>query len=278
MLARVSSSDRSCDGRRRIVTATVFDWSIIWQYRGELLGGMATALEVAAVGLLISIVVGLALAVGRMSRRPVSSLATLWINVFRGVPALVSVLWVYFGWSLLLGINLSVFEAGVVALVLLYGAFLAEIFRSALEAIPRGQREAGMAVGLHRARVFVHVVLPQATKIAIPNVGSMFIGMVKTTSVFSVIGLLEVIHVTENIEATTFQPFVLYTAAAAIYVTIAFLLDFAFRLFERSLSKPATGGIAGWVMARKRQRIALIAARGTAVSGAASVSGQGSAL
>ena len=256
------------------MTATVFDWSIIWQYRGELLGGIATALEVSVVGLLISVVVGLLLAVGRMSRQPFSSLAALWINVFRGVPALVSVLWVDFGWSLLLGINLSVFAAGVVALALLYSAFLAEIFRSALEAIPRGQREAGTAVGLHRARVFVHVVLPQATKIAIPNVGSMFIGMVKTTSVFSVIGLLEVIHVTENIEATTFQPFVLYTAAAAIYVAVAFLLDFAFRLFERSLSKPATGGIAGFLTARKRRRIALIAARAVPVSGSASADGQ----
>ncbi len=164
-----------------------------------------------------------------MSKPPISWLATLWVNVFRGIPALVSVLWVYFGWSLLLGVNLTPFEAGVVALVLLYSAFIAEIYRSALEAIPRGQREAGLAVGMHRSRVFLHVVLPQATKIAIPNIGSMFIGMVKDTSVFSVVGVLEVIRVTSNIESTTYQPFVLYTVAAGIYVVAAFMIDFLFR-------------------------------------------------
>ena len=165
------------------------------------------------------------------------------------------------------GLTVRMFTTGLL-LVVLYGAFIAEIYRSALDAIPRGQREAGLAVGLHRARVFVHVVLPQATKIAIPNIGSMFIGMVKTTSVFSVIGLLEVIHVTENIEATTFQPFVLYTAAAGIYVAIAFVLDFAFRLFERTLAKPAKGRLSGLVTARTRRRIAHVAARASSATGA----------
>ena len=134
--------------------ATIFNWSIAWQYRGQLLSGLAVALEVAAVALVISVVAGIILALGRMSKPPISWLATLWVNVFRGTSALVSVLWVYFGWSLLIGINLTPFEAGVVALVLLYSRFfIAEIYRSALGAIPRGQREAGLAVGLHRSRV-----------------------------------------------------------------------------------------------------------------------------
>ena len=109
-------------------------------------------------------------------------------------------IWVYFGLSLVFGINFSVFQAGVIALVLLYSAFISEIFRAALQAIPRGQREAGLALGMHPLRVFGRVILPQATKIAIPNIGSMFIGMVKDTSTFTVIGLLEVVHVTQNLE------------------------------------------------------------------------------
>ena len=242
-----------------MIFSTVFNWSIAWQYRGQLLAGLGTAVEVAAVALVISVVVGIVLALGRMSKPPVSWLATLWVNVFRGIPALVSVLWVYFGWSLLLGINLTPFEAGVVALVLLYGAFIAEIYRSALEAIPRGQREAGLAVGMHRSRVFLHIVLPQATKIAVPNIGSMFIGMVKDTSVFSVVGLLEVIRVTSNIESTTYQPFVLYTVAAGIYVVAAFMIDFLFRLIERTLAKPATGSLSRLVTSRKRRHLEIIA-------------------
>jgi len=232
-----------------------YDWSLIWENRTDLLRGLLTALEVSAVALVISVVMGIVLAAGRMSKPPLSWLASIYVNVFRGIPALVSVIWVYFGWSLLLGISFTVFQAGVIALVLLYGAFIAEIYRSALEAIPHGQREAGLALGMHPLRVFLQVVLPQATKIAIPNIGSMFIGMVKDTSVFTVIGLLEVVRVTQNINSVTFQPFVLYTAAAALYVLAAFAIDFLFRTIEKSLTTPPRGRIARAAHGRRRRRV-----------------------
>jgi ABC-type amino acid transport system permease subunit len=183
------------------------------------------------------------------------------------VPALVSALWVYFGLSLLLGINFTVFQAGVLALVLLYGAFISEIYRAALEAIPRGQREAGLALGLSRPRTFVQVILPQATKIAIPNIGSMFIGMVKDTSVFTIIGVLEIVRVTQNLNSLYFQPFVFYSAAAVIYVVIAFVLDFLFRGIERVLATPPKGRLARAAKARQRRRIDLLVQRVEAVSG-----------
>jgi His/Glu/Gln/Arg/opine family amino acid ABC transporter permease subunit len=230
-------------------------WDLVWHHRDDFLNGLATALEVSAVAIVISVIVGLILALARMGKPPLSWLATTYINIFRGVPALVSVIWVYFGWSLLFGINFSVFQAGVIALVLLYSAFIAEIYRAALGAIPRGQREAGLAVGMHPLRVFGQIVLPQATKIAIPNIGSMFIGMVKDTSVFTVIGLLEVVRVTQNLNSQTFQPFVLYTAAAAIYVVIAFALDFLFRVIEKVLATPPSGAIARAVTSHRRRRV-----------------------
>lgn len=232
-----------------------YDWSLIWENKEDLLRGLLVALEVSAVALVLSVLVGLFLAVLRMGKPPLSWLGSIYVNVFRGVPALVSVIWVYFGWSLLLGISFTVFQAGVIALTLLYGAFIAEIYRSALEAIPRGQREAGLALGMHPLRVFVQIVLPQATKIAIPNIGSMFIGMVKDTSVFTVIGLLEVVRVTQNINSVTFQPFVLYTAAAGLYVIAAFAIDFVFRAIEKSLTTPPRGTIARAVHGRRRKRV-----------------------
>jgi His/Glu/Gln/Arg/opine family amino acid ABC transporter permease subunit len=248
--------------------ATTYDWSLAWDNRSAYLHGLATALEVATVAIIISVAVGLVVALGRMSKPPVSWLASIYVNVFRGLPALVSVLWVYFGWSLLFGINFSVFQAGVIALVLLYGAFISEIYRAALEAIPRGQREAGLALGMSRFRVFVQVVLPQATKIAIPNVGSMFIGMVKDTSVFTVIGLAEVVRVTQNLESIYFQPFVFFTAAAVIYVVVAFVLDFVFRGIERVLATPPSGPLARAATARRRRRVETLVQRVEAVSGA----------
>jgi His/Glu/Gln/Arg/opine family amino acid ABC transporter permease subunit len=232
-----------------------YDWSLIWQNKSQLLHGLLTALEVAAVALVISVIVGLLLALARMSKPPLSWLGAAYINVFRGVPALVSVIWVYFGWSLLLGINFTVFQAAVIALVALYGAFIAEIYRAALEAIPRGQREAGLAVGMTPLKVFMRITLPQATKIAIPNIGSMFIGMVKDTSVFTIIGLLELTRVTQNINSVTFQPFVLYTAAAALYVVAAFAIDFLFRAIEKTLTTPPQGRIANALHGRRRRRV-----------------------
>src|SRR5690242_14823915 len=103
-----------------------YDWSLVWDNRTALLNGLATALEVAAVALVTSVAVGLVLALARMGKPPLSWLATVYVNVFRGVPALVSVIWVYFGWSLLLGINFTVFQAAVIALVALYSAFRSE--------------------------------------------------------------------------------------------------------------------------------------------------------
>lgn len=245
-----------------------YEWSLIWTNKSAFLHGLLTALEVAAVAIVISVAVGLVLALARMSKPPLSWFAAFYINVFRGVPALVSVIWVYFGWSLLLGVSFTVFQAGVIALVLLYGAFIAEIYRAALEAIPRGQREAGLALGMRPIRVFLQIVLPQATKIAIPNIGSMFIGMVKDTSTFTVIGLLEVVRVTQNLNSVTFQPFVLYTAAAAVYVIAAFVLDFLFRAVEKSMATPPVSGVGRAATARRRRRVETVMQRVEAASGA----------
>jgi His/Glu/Gln/Arg/opine family amino acid ABC transporter permease subunit len=233
----------------------MYNWGLIWQNHGVLLNGLLVAVKVSLFALVISVVGGLLLAMLRMSRPPVSWIALAYINVFRGVPALVSVIWVYFGVSLLLGVDFSVFQAGVIALSLLYSAFMAEIFRSALSAIPNGHREAGQALGMRPIRVFFSVILPQAVKIALPNIGSMFIGMMKDTSTFTVIGLLEVVRVTQNLVSQTFQPFVLYTAAAAMYVIAAFVIDLVFRLIEGAYASPPRGAMSKVLRSRQQRRI-----------------------
>jgi His/Glu/Gln/Arg/opine family amino acid ABC transporter permease subunit len=238
-----------------------YDWSLVWDNRSALLHGLLVAVEVSAVALVLSVILGLLLALMRLSRAPITWLGAIYVNIFRGVPALVSVIWVYFGLSLAIGVEFSTFQAGVIALTLLYSAFIAEIYRAALEAIPRGQREAGLALGMHPLRVFAQVTLPQATKIAIPNIGSMFIGMVKDTSTFTVIGLVEVVRVTQNINSTYFQPFVLYTAAAVMYVAVAFAIDFIFRGIEKVMESPPRGRVARMVTGRKRRRIEAVVDR-----------------
>jgi His/Glu/Gln/Arg/opine family amino acid ABC transporter permease subunit len=246
---------------RFLAITTTYHWGLIWQNHTALINGLIVALEVSAVAGVISIVGGLALAVMRLGRPPLRWFAVAYVNIFRGVPALVSVIWVYFGVALVVGINFSVFQAGVIALTLLYSAFMAEIFRSALSAVPPGHREAGGALGMRQSRVFASIVLPQATKIALPNVGSMYIGMIKDTSTFTIIGLLEVVRVTQNIVSLTFQPFVLYTAAAGIYVVAAFVVDLVFRVVEGAYSSPPRGLVSTLLRARKRRNIEQIIAQ-----------------
>jgi ABC-type amino acid transport system permease subunit len=154
----------------------------------------------------------------------------------------------------------------VIALTLLYGAFIAEIYRAALSSIPAGQREAGLAVGMRPSRVFARIVLPQATKIAIPNLGSMFIGMIKDTSTFTLIGMLEIVHVTQDLESNLFQPFVLYSAAAGLYVIAAFVVDFVFRRIEKALTTPPSGGLSSLLRRRRRARLQAVVARVEALS------------
>ena len=251
----------------RVVASTVYNWDLIWQYRSQLLAAVWVAIKVALTALTISVVLGMLFAIWRMARPAISWPAALYINVFRGMPALVSGIWVYFGWSLVVGIRLSVFQAAVIALVLLYSAYLAEIFRAALTAVPRGQREAGNALGMTRPYVFLEVVLPQAAKIAIPNVGSMLIGMVKDTSTFVVIGLVEVVYVTESVTATTYEPFVMYSAAAGLYVVVAFAIDFIFRILERLIGGRPTGRVALLITSRKRRRLEALAAATSSPAG-----------
>jgi His/Glu/Gln/Arg/opine family amino acid ABC transporter permease subunit len=235
----------------------VFRWGLVWDNKGILLKGLLTALSVSATALVFSLILGLFFALTRMSRfKAISAFASAYVNLFRGIPALVSVIWVYFGWSLLFGHNFTVFQAGAIALTLLYSAFFSEVFRSALQAIHKGQREAGLALGMTRIRIFTSVIMPQAVKIALPNIGSMYIGMVKDTSTFAVIGLVEVVRVTQNLNSANFQPFVLYTAAALLYVFIAFLVDQIFRVFEKNFSYPPTGKIARFLTKGKKVRMA----------------------
>ena len=237
------------------MTLAYLNWSLAWDARYEFLDGLWLALRISVVSLALSVLAGILLALARMARPPLSWLAATYVNVFRGLPILVAALWIYFGLALLLGWNFSKFQAGVIALTLLYSAFISEIYRSALSAVSRGQREAGLALGMHPVRVFTRIVLPQATKIAIPNIGSMMIGMVKDTSVFTVIGAVEVTAVAQNIDSVTYQSFVAYSAAGLVYILAAFGLDFIFRTTERSLTTPPSGPIARALHGRRRRRV-----------------------
>lgn len=178
---------------------------------------------------------GLVLALGRTSRvRGLRRISAAYIQVVQGTPLLVLLFLSYFGISIA-GLNVPPLLAAALSLTLYTGAFLGEIWRGCIEAVSRTQWEASECLGLTRFAQYVHVVLPQAARIAIaPTVGFM-VQVVKNTSLASVIGFLELSRAGQVVNNSTFQPFTVFLVIALMYFALCYPLSLASRHFERKL-------------------------------------------
>ena len=198
-----------------------FAWDVVGQYRVWLFEGVLLTLKIAIVSMLFAMILGLVIALLRMSPIwPVRTLASLYISVFRAIPPLVFILWMYYGVTLVTGLNIEAFWSGVICLTLQYAAWLAEIYRAGLQAIDKGQREAALSTGLSRTRAFAKVIWPQAWRIIIPPMANNFVGIIKDSSLIGIIGLNELMRQSQIAVSLTFRPFELYTAAMVIYIVL----------------------------------------------------------
>ena len=186
-----------------------------------ILRGLELTLYVAVLAMALALVIGLIIALMRIS--PFIALrlfANGFIQFFRGIPQFVFLLWLYYGIALLFGINFQPITAGVIALSIQYGAYLSEIFRSGIQSVHKGQIEAGLSVGMSRFRIYQRIVLPQAFRVVLPPTVNMWISVLKDTALVSVIGVNELMRVTQIQSNYTFRPFEFYTTAALIYVAL----------------------------------------------------------
>lgn len=178
---------------------------------------------------------GLVLALGRVS--PIAALrkaSAAYIQVVQGTPLLVLLFLSYFGISIM-GLNVPPLLAAALSLTLYTGAFLGEIWRGCIEAVPRTQWEASGCLGMNRFRQYLHVVLPQAARIAIPPTVGFMVQVVKNTSLASVIGFLELSRAGQVVNNSTFQPFTVFLVIALMYFALCYPLSVASRHFERKL-------------------------------------------
>ncbi len=198
-----------------------FAWEVVTEYRGWLLAGVGLTLQLAFVSMVLAMALGLVIALLRMSSVwIVRTFASIYISVFRAIPPLVFILWMYYGVTLVTGLNIEAFWSGVICLTLQYAAWLAEIYRAGLQAIDKGQREDALSTGLSRSRAFVKVVWPQAWRIIIPPIANNFVGIIKDSSLVGIIGLNELMRQSQIAVSLTFRPFELYTAAMVIYIVL----------------------------------------------------------
>lgn len=211
-------------------------------YRVQLLTGAGLTILVAVASLLLATAIGVTGAIVKLyGPRTARAMIGTYTTVMRGIPDLVVILLIYFGGTVTLSklrgsyFEVEPFTAGVVALGIISGAYMTEVFRGAIQAVPKGQFEAAQALGLRTLPLFCLVIVPQAWRIAIPGFGNQWLILLKHTSLISVVGLEELMRKSVIVAGATQQPFTIYSATAVCYLVMTILSMRALKRFERRL-------------------------------------------
>ena len=225
---------------------------ILANYGGLLAAAMGQTLLLALCGLFFACIIGLV--VGLMSvvkNRACNIIATIFVDVIRGVPMIVLAFYVFFAVPMLLnnimhlntllGLNsqltLSALQAGTICLALNCGAYMAEIIRAGIESVDKGQMEAARSLGLSYWKAMAKVVLPQAIRTMIPSIINQFIITLKDTSILSVIGFPELVNTAKNVVANTMSAFQVWSIVALMYLSVITLLSRLAKRVERRLNR-----------------------------------------
>ncbi|HUR41382.1 MAG TPA: amino acid ABC transporter permease [Verrucomicrobiae bacterium] len=202
---------------------------------GPLLIGLWVTLKISAWSLVFALVLGLVAGLGRVSANPAAhGLATTYVELVRGTPLLVQIFIFYFFIGTVL--KLSPFTAGVAALAVFTGAYVAEIVRAGIEAVPRGQMEAARSLGMGYAAAMRHVILPQALRRTLPPLAGQFINLIKDSSLVSIIAITDLSKAGREVVTSTFSPFEVWFTVALMYLVLTGALSLLVRRLERRLA------------------------------------------
>ncbi len=190
---------------------------------------------ITVVSMLVAMVGGLLLGLARVSPRPLLRIpAALYVDFMRGTPLLLQLFYIYYGLPAF-GIRFEAFQAGALGLSMNYSAYLAEVYRAGIQAIPTGQREAAQSLGMSGMLVMRRIVLPQAVRIVIPPLGNYFIALFKDSALVSVIAVIDLLRAGELMAASTFKYFQIFTLVALIYLGISYPASLLVTWSERVL-------------------------------------------
>lgn len=216
-------------------------WGDYWP---DLLPALGRTLEYTVLGFVGAVLLGLALALLRLSSsRLVRLPAVIYTELFKNIPLLAIIFITYFGLASV-GVRMNALMAGSLSLVVFYAAYLSEIFRAALSGVAPGQREGAHALGMGRGRTFRQVILPQALRLALPGTSTMLVDLLKSTSLLVTIAAGELMTQAQLISSQTFRAMEVYLVIAAIYFAICWPLSQLLLLFERKVAAgvPLTPG------------------------------------
>lgn len=204
--------------------------------RGPLIDGLLITLEIAAWGLLLTIVIGLVTAVLRLSKSIAGkALAVTYLEIVRNTPLLVQVSIFYFVLQPLLGFNNPLW-AGILCLAFFEGAFASEVIRGGILSVPRGQWEAGATIGLSRADTYRFVVLPQAIRIMLPPMAGVLINLIKHSAILSFVAVFELTTEARNLIGDTFLSFEIWFVVGGMYLCLTITLSALVAWLERKVT------------------------------------------
>ena len=207
-----------------------FQLSIIFSNHRELLTGAAITLQITAISFVLALVIGTVVGIARSRPGWFGRLFTPYVELFRGTPLLIQLFFIYYALPVV-GITMNNLVAAYVGIGLCGGAYISEIVRGALYSVERGQSEAALSLGLTPLQAMVHVILPQAMRVAIPPLMNAFSAQLKETSLVSVLAINELTRCGQMVYSRTFRPFEIYTAVAILY----FIMTYSISLLSRRL-------------------------------------------
>ena len=214
-----------------------FRWDVIPANLGFLMSGMQLTLLISALTLMLSMAGGLLLASLDMSRYRALRFTGLGFGeIIRNTPILVQLLWVYYVLPIVFGFQIEALPAAIIGLSVYSSAFISEVYRAGIQAVPQGHREAAQVLGLSPLQSFFHIVLPQAIRLTLPPLAANFVQLIKYSSLASVISVSEITRRSMELSATAFRPLEIFTFIAVVYFIICWPLAMAIRFWERRLA------------------------------------------
>jgi glutamine transport system permease protein len=213
-----------------------FDWSVIWTALPDLLEGVKLTIFIAFFGLVGGFIVGIIAGMFRAyGPTALNVVAQVYVELIRGTPIVVQVMFLYFALPLLAHIRIDGLTAAIIAITVNSGAYLAEVVRGALLSIPKGLMEAGLAMGLSMPRVLVKIIGPLAFRRLIPPLGNQCIVSLKDTSLFIVIGVGELTRKGREIIAGNFRAVEIWSVVAIIYLKLTGVMTLSLRVVEKRM-------------------------------------------
>ena len=203
-----------------------------------LLSGLTTTIYISLVSIIISIILGLLVAIPSLAKSKFLTYLNIgYVEIVRAIPLLVLILWIYYGLPIMTGISFSPFVSGIIALSISESAFQAEIFRAGINSIKKSQWEAGSSLGLSFFRKLRLVILPQAIKNILPAIRNQFVYVLKMSSLVSIIGIGDLTTKANELVVTTYRPLEIYTFLILEYLVLILIVSYLVRKLEKKLQK-----------------------------------------